>query len=173
MGVRVIVRYRNSPADLISFQIHCLPRLREIQILAVACVLLFSYITYAALRQTPASLFLKIVTFVTMLIILLTVVFAGTVLLSLIAWVPRFRREVATDYQLEVSPEGVIEQTAHGRREMLWAGVKRVQETRRSILIYVSEREAHVVPKRCFGSREEERAFYEFATIQHKARRAA
>ena len=169
----MVVTYRNSLADLLSFQAFTLPRLREARILAMAMLGIFSYLAFANVRYMTASPLVKIIASVLMVLLLFVVSAVGTLILGAIAWIPKLREELTADYRLEVSETGVTEETKHGRHAMAWAGIRKVCRTRRSILIYISGRAAHVVPKRYFRSREEEAAFYSYVTRQHMSKRAA
>jgi len=169
------VAYQNTLADLVRFHFYTLPRSRSMQIAAACSLAMFGYVTFGAVRHTVASPAIKVFTFVVMLGGLTGFLLLATSILSLLACIPRFRRETGVEHKVELSPEGVVEETTTGRHEVSWAGIYRIRRTRTAILIYVSEVAAHVIPKRCFSAAREADAFYEFALARcvEKGRRRA
>ena len=165
--------YRNSLPDLLGFQFYTLPRLRGMQVLAVCIVAVFSYTMFGAVRQTNGSIAVKTITFLVLVVLLVVAVGAATLIVTGLLSIPRLRKQLGIDHTLELSESGVVATTGTRRQEVPWVAVHRVRQTRTSVLIYVSERAAHVVPKRVFRSLDEARAFYDFAAAKQDAKEAA
>ncbi len=62
---------------------------------------------------------------------------------------------------IELTDNGIITEDRYERSERVWDVIQRLIRTKRFILVYVSQRQAFVVPKRAFPNDQEWDSFYE------------
>jgi hypothetical protein len=167
------VKYRNSLADLLRFNIYTFPRVRGIQLMAGLVVVILGYTALFSTRGLEGPLFAKVVAGVVLFLGSIFFVLAGTTVVSLLASVPSLRKAVATERTVTLSDASVVEESAQCRHETSWPGVHKVCQTRHAVLIYFSDRCAHVIPKRVFDSRDTAEQFYRYAAQRYRVRDAA
>ena len=63
------------------------------------------------------------------------------------------------DHELEIRNEGLVERTDVNESVHRWAGFHKVVTTGRYLYIYVTDNNVHIVPRRCFASAQEQKAF--------------
>jgi len=73
-------------------------------------------------------------------------------------------------FRLEFADGGVSASTAHGQAQCPWSHIHKWKEGRHLLLLYFSDAMFAIVPKRCFGTKEQ---LHEFTTLlSRNARRA-
>lgn len=65
----------------------------------------------------------------------------------------------ASKYVLNVKDEGIFASSQAGQTLHKWSDIVRFYETDEHIFLYVTDKIAHVIPKRCFKNHEEETEF--------------
>jgi hypothetical protein len=68
-------------------------------------------------------------------------------------------RGVLGEHELEVRADGLVERTDVNESLHRWAGFHKIVSTGRYLYIYVTDVNVHIVPRRCFGSEQEEHGF--------------
>jgi len=63
------------------------------------------------------------------------------------------------EHELEVRDEGLVERTDVNESLHRWSGFHKIVKTTRYLYIYVTDNNVHIVPRRCFASEQEQRAF--------------
>jgi hypothetical protein len=157
------VQYRNSISDLLWFNAHTIPRLRGMQILSLVIVLVFGYLFASTLRPMQAPVPMKWAVFTVLMIGALLFVAVTTVLFTLVSSFPRYGRAIREEHTVSLTEGGIVEQGAHSRHTIAWAGVLRVSRTSRAVLIYLTETGAHIIPRRAFGNDADFDRFFRFA----------
>jgi len=157
------VQYRNSISDLLWFNAYTIPRLRGMQVITLAIVLIFGYLFASTLRPLEAPVPTKWALFTALMIGALLFVSVTTILFTLVSSFPRYGRAVSEEHTVSLTEEGIVELGTHSRHTISWAGVQRVRRTRRAVLIYLSETGAHIIPKRAFDDSSDFDRFFRFA----------
>lgn len=102
--------------------------------------------------------------------ILTAVVFVGlviggmiclTTLFALLAIYSGKHQGLVGEHILEIHDEGLFERTEFNQSVHRWSGFAKVLQTRKLLLIYVTDALVHVVPMRAFPSKQQARAFVE------------
>jgi hypothetical protein len=62
-----------------------------------------------------------------------------------------------------IEPGGVTEKASVSESKSTWSGVEKIEDDNQYIYIFTSPLQAHVIPKRAFGSREESQTFLQTA----------
>lgn len=82
-----------------------------------------------------------------------------TIAVTLVTVLFRKYRGFLGKHELEIRDEGLIERTDINESLHRWAGFHKIVLTRRHLFIYVTDNNAHVVPRRCFATESELLAF--------------
>jgi hypothetical protein len=157
------VQYRNSISDLLWFNAYTIPRMRGMQILSLIIVLVFGYLFASTLRPMQAPVPTKWALFTVLMIGALLFVAVTTVLFTLVSSFPRYGRAIQEEHTVSLTEEGIVEQGAHSRHTIVWAGVLRVRRTRRAVMIFLTETGAHIIPRRAFANDTDFDRFFRFA----------
>ena len=167
------VTYRNSLSDLLRFDLYTLPRLRAIQLMGVLASGMFGYIAFSSVRTVQGPLYAKAIAGAVLFLGSLGFVLVGTTVVSLVGSIPSLRKAVATERTVTLSDASVLEESAQCRQETSWPGIQKVCQTRHAVLIYFSERCAHVIPKRVFHTADMADQFFRYALQRHGVKDAA
>jgi len=72
-------------------------------------------------------------------------------------------------HAIEISPQGLTEETAHDQSKQSWTTIERVAEDESYIFIYTQPVAAHIIPKAAFDTPDQAAAFMRAATSFHQA----
>jgi len=131
--------------------------------------LMLGYTWYSSLRRLDASWLMKGIVFVFLLSATILAIVVFTLLLYLVASLPKLKRVTQTERTVTLSEVGVTEVSSHCRHETKWAGIQKLVRSRGVIMIYFTDRCAYLIPRRAFGAADAEEQFYRYATARHVA----
>lgn len=80
------------------------------------------------------------------------------VLMSLMVVFKKYRGLLG-EHELEIRDDGLVERTDVNESLHRWAGFHKIARSRRHLYVYVTDNNVHIVPRRGFGSEQEEEAF--------------
>ena len=164
------VVYENTVTDLVRFNHYHQLRHPYLYIMAALPTLILVKDTW---RLAGGQLGAWVVTLAVLQLVLFILLYALTVVgyylfLGLRRDTPAHRQHRTT-----LTETAVVEESPVNRTESTWAGVVKVVQTRRLILIYIASNLAHVVPKRAFPSPLEAESFFNEAQARWSSARTA
>jgi hypothetical protein len=163
------ITYQNRLSDLWRFSAYTYPRRRAFLILNGLMVVVFSFMLVPAVTKSGRGLLLNTLVFLTMLVAILAFINLGTLLITLISYVPSRNSSILTTHTLTLDESGVAEETPTGHTHTKWSGIVNVRQNRSFIFLYVSEYGAHVVPKRAFAAAADAQRFFQLAKERQRA----
>lgn len=83
----------------------------------------------------------------------------GTLFVMFLTVLTKKFRGILGEHELEIQEEGLIERTEFNQTVYRWKGFHKIVATRKHLYIYVTDNNAHIVPRRCFASVIEEQMF--------------
>jgi hypothetical protein len=158
------VKYRNTFGELIWFQFYQVPRLLSMQIATGVIVLIIGYRFFRRWSDLGYSLAVQIILFIVILFVFLVilVLFLLTIFVFLQLTSQHQRSQINQACKLVVSKAGLINESPVSRTEIAWSGIWKVSQTRNIILIYLSERSAFLISKKCFPNESEAQSFFNY-----------
>jgi hypothetical protein len=163
------ITYQNRLSDLWRFSAYTYPRRRAFLILNGLLVVVFSFMLVPTVTRSEGGMLLKALVFLTMLVAVLAFINLGTLLVTLVSYVPARNKGILTTHTLTLDESGVAEETQTGRTHTKWPGIVHVRQNRSFIFLYVSEYGAHVVPKRAFAATADAQRFFQLAKEWQRA----
>jgi len=163
------VTYKNRLTDLWRFSIYTYPRRRAFLILNGLMILVFSFLLWPSIARAGDGLLLDSLVFATILLLVLAFINFGTILLTLVSYVPKRNRAILTTHMLTLDDSGVTEETPMNLTHTKWSGVLEVRQNRSFIFLYVSEYGAHVIPKRALPLPADAERLFQFAKERQHA----
>ncbi len=88
---------------------------------------------------------------------------------SALSMISRKNKTFLTDSTIELTDNGIITEDRYERSERVWDNIQRLIRTKRFILVYVSQRQAIVVPRRAFLNDQEWDSFYEILKSHYRS----
>jgi hypothetical protein len=156
---RISVRYSLTRGDIFRWQIHLAVRNRLLFAFGLPLLLLLVWSDFRNPELAGHPMGYKIIAGVLFICLILG---AFSLLMALmIGCLVLFKkyRGLLGEHELEVRDEGLIERTDVNESLHRWIGFQKIVSTGRYLYIYVTDNNVHIVPRRCFGSVQEERAF--------------
>ncbi len=158
------IKFGNHFIDIVWFSFYQMPRMRSTQIMLGILLLVVGYTSGDIVSQASLSLFGKVVVFIvvvlSLFLALIMINFLSLAFTHLVS--SHSRLLVRSEKRMEISESGMIAETEMGRSEMNWSGIEKIHQTRKYILIYISDKAAIVIPKRCFDSQVQAENFYSY-----------
>ncbi len=158
------IKFRNHFSDIVWFSFYQLPRTRSTQIMLGILLLFVGYTFRDIVSQTSFSASGKVMVFIVLILgvilALYVVHFISLVLMQLVS--SHSRLLVRNEKRVEISETGVISKTEMGRSEMKWSAIENIRQTKKYILIYISDRAAMLIPKRYFDNQAQAEEFYSY-----------
>ena len=143
------------------FQYFIKNNIRRALILSILLSLLLSYLHYTLSLMSIITLFIGIFLFVYIIWGLIGYFSGGKNVYGLLEGLDK-------NYELTVENDVIKRTSTSGESSYTWNNVKDIYNTKRNILIFVSERQAIVVPKRIFSNEQEANAFWTFVSSCYK-----
>jgi YcxB-like protein len=81
----------------------------------------------------------------------------------------RKNRTITTEHVIILAEDGLREETPFGTTERTWAAVQQLRRSKNYIFVYIAAHQAHLIPRRAFGTQEEWDRFY--ASCREKTQR--
>jgi hypothetical protein len=158
------ITYRNNFWDIVWFNLYQTPRSRTVQISFILGILSFSFLSFSSLSNTNYSFGIKVF----IVILILALIFIGFIALTFtivtIRYVVRqFDIRTLLDCKLSVSASGVISETPFKNKAIKWSGIEKIQESSHYIMLFLSDRKAHLIPKRAFANKFDEEKFFDYS----------
>jgi hypothetical protein len=164
------VNYRNNFWDLVWFSFYQFPRMRTNQIVFVLFFGVVGYTAVDVLSHTALSpagkVVISVIALLAILLVMITINFIHLVFLQLFS--SHQRLLVSQDNKLTLSETSILSESGIGRSEIKWSGIKKIKQSKRYILLYISDQAALIVPKRSFTNAEEVDTFYAYSLQQMK-----
>jgi hypothetical protein len=155
-GSRVACKYTLKASDWLRWNVTHFFRTPSLQFLFVGLGCFFAW-TDSASASSPF-----IVRAATGYVILMSLQLGALSVLALVTRDPT----VLTTYELELTDEGVSIKTPYAQNLVFWHGLPRLVVTGEIIILYISKRAAHLIPKRAFGSGVEREQFISILTAR-------
>ena len=158
------VSYRNSFWDAVWFSFYQTPRSRTAQISFVVIILGVALIFFSSLSDTNYSFSIRFFTYV----VFLTLIFLGLIMLSLvilgIKYILRlFFARAKQECKLSVSERGALVETPSKNKEIRWSGIEKIKQNSKYIMLYLSDSEAILLPKRTFTKGSDADKFFDYS----------
>jgi hypothetical protein len=160
------VSYENTVTDLVRFNRYHQLRHPYLYIMAVLPTLILVKDTWRLARGQPGA---WLVTLVVLQLAIFVLVYVVTIAGLYLFLGLRRDRPAHRQHRITLTKTSVIEESPVNRTESAWAGVVKVAQTRRVILIYIARNLAHVVPKRAFATPLEAESFFNEAMARWSA----
>jgi len=166
------VKYSVNRWDILRWHFYLLVRNR---VLAVFMLIATGFFVWNDLKRPELAehgVGFRIFYGVFFAIIMLSIVGAVTMLLTALTIVFKKFRGFLGEHELEFREDGLIERTDVNESIHRWTGFHKFVVTRKYFYLYVTDNNVHVVPRRCFASQADERAFQEEIAKHLSARRS-
>ena len=156
MGVQYKIKFR----DLLAFCFYHYSR--SPFVIGIYGIILF-LISIQIVQALPnnVNLIPKAILFFVTEMIAFIVIAALLTILMIFSLVSRRNKTLLTEHELTIQDNTFSVETKYERAEHRWFAVQKLARTRRHLFIYVSQRSAHVIPRRAFKDRDEWNSFCE------------
>lgn len=143
----LIVQYRMTVSDWAAFNLYHFSR--SAVIWAVWAALVY-FTAKGQLHSTPGLRSFGHVVFIGFsAAVTVSVVFVPFLAMVIaISLFSRRRGNILTEHTLQITDEGIVEQTSQTRHETRWPGVQKLGVTPRHLFLYLGPSAAHVIPRR-------------------------
>jgi len=144
---KLIVKYRMTARDWAAFSFYHLSRS---PLIWVMWLLLLLFVLQGQLSAIHAGAGVRRYVFaVAFMAVMFSAVFWLFIsLIIVISLLSRRRGNILSAHTLEITDDGIVEQTAQTRNETRWAGIQKLVLKRRYLFLYVGPSAAHVIPRR-------------------------
>ena len=170
------VTYKNTFPDILAYMRHHYFRMPMMYVVLAFFVYSTSISTWSAIPAT-GSAGERIFTFVIIETVILAVLILATFLFSALSMLSRRNKTIFTEHTISLLPEALVEETQYSRSEFKWSSVQKIAKSRRYIFVYMSQHQAHVIPRRAFQSDADWNSFYgeltEYVERDHPSRRCS
>jgi YcxB-like protein len=159
------ITYRNKFRDRLAFAAYHLPRNPFFLIITVGFYLFFTFesvLPATRALKTNQPLAVKIIAF------LLVESFFAFVLMALLfaiislTMISRRNKTLFCEKKITLGDEGFFAESPYGRSETRWEIIQKIARTRRHIIMYISQDNAVVIPRRDFETSQQWDEFYNF-----------
>lgn len=152
-------KYSLQRKDIMAWHIYVMFHNRFlIGFLVVVNSILF-LINLRATEVAGRTIGFKLIYSLTATLMLTCFAIAGTMLVMFLMVATKKFRGVLGEHELDIQEEGLVERTEFNQTVHRWKGFHKIVSTRKHLYIYVTDNNAHVVPRRCFSSVTEEQMF--------------
>jgi hypothetical protein len=156
---RVAIKYSLTRWDLLRWNIYLVNRNRTIWVMLLGLNALTTFQYLNAPEMAERTLGFTILYVIVWFALMASIVWSVTVLSLALPVAFKKHKGLLGEHELEIQHEGLVERTAFNEAIHRWAGFHKVVNTRRFLLIYVTDNTAHIVPRRCFPSEQELKHF--------------
>ena len=146
------VKYRNTLADLIRFNVYVQVRQRVLQILCALLSLGLVYTLWPTIGQSDTGLAIKIVILLALLVIILSIFGVIAFLFTILSVFLSRSRHILGEHTVALNENGIVETTSLGRHETTWQGVHRIVETGTLVMLFITPLSAHLIPRHAFDN---------------------
>src|SRR5262249_33760191 len=139
----------------LAFAAYHLPRNPIILILTIGIFLFFTFESVLpAARSLPADrpAIVGIIAFVLVELLLVFMIVGFWTVITLLTMISRRNKPLYCERTLTVGDEAFITESQYGRSETRWSLVQKLARTRSHIIMYLSQENAVLVPRRAFDS---------------------
>jgi hypothetical protein len=156
---RLSIRYTVSRRDILWWHLYLLTHNRVLSAFLLVMCLGSAWSNLGAPEMAGRSAGFKVFVAAGFTVIMFGFVSVFTIAVTLVTVLFRKYRGFLGKHELEIRDEGLVERTDINESLHRWAGFHKIVLTRRHLFIYVTDTNAHVVPRRCFASEPEMLAF--------------
>ncbi|HSY17340.1 MAG TPA: YcxB family protein [Candidatus Acidoferrales bacterium] len=156
---RLSITYTVTRSDMLCWHFYVLCRNRILIVLVTAVSLFVAWRDLQMPEMAKFSLAPKIL--YALFITALMFGFVGCATMATMWLSTRFKKlkGVLGEHTLEIRDDGLAERTAVNESLIRWAGIHKLVHTRRHLIIYVTETNAYLVPRKYFASPQDENQF--------------
>ncbi len=153
------VKYSLTRPDILRWHFYVLTHNRVLIAFGLILSLGFVWHDLSTPDLAASSIVFKVFYAVVFTAIMLSIMASLTMLMMACMVMFKKYRGFLGDQELEIREDGLVERTDVNESVHRWAGFHKFVSTRRYFYVYVTDNSAHVVPRRCFASEQEQNAF--------------
>jgi len=146
------IQYEIRKLDLFAAHFYAALRSRILMLLIAVLPIPLIWTTLTGAEAKDASLVAKVITVIAVYVAFASFFFLLQAVAALLNISFRKHRGVLGRHTLQITDEGLIERTDVNEAITKWAGLHKVASGPKYLYIYVTESNAHIVPKRYFTS---------------------